>query len=248
MKNLTLFGWMAGLALVAGAARGQAVSNPHSNFGGHDYAYFSIKISPEEAARFSIVENPTGLHHPDFVAAQPADAPFMLVNASITDAACLPLGWLVKDGTEQQPPNAQGGAGNFYLKPNGAFLATVSDVLVVETGAIAAQVAVQTGIQSGPLLLENGTVSAALNSASPNRHIRCGVGTSTSGSDRYVHFVVANEPVTFFELASFFRDKLRCDTALCLESQGCELHFPGRDPGPAAPDLVVCRYLKYAME
>ena len=105
------------------------------------------------------------------------------------------------------------------------------------------------GIQSGPLLLQNGTINPAFNPASANRHLRCGVGTSSVGGKQVAHFVISNEAVTFFELASFLQDRLKCTAALCLESQGCALYFPERDVAPAAADsTVICRYIKYTVE
>ena len=236
------------LILVTGIAQGQVVSSPHSNHGGHDYSYFSVKITPEEAARFSIVENTGGLSHQDFVASQQSGAPFLLINASISDMACQPLGYFVMNGAEQGPVNQKSGDGNFYMKPNGAFLVASSDVAVVESGSIAAQAGVVFGIQSGPMLIDGNTINPAFNASSVNRHIRCGVGVSTIGGERYVNFVISNEAVTFFELASFFQEKLKCSSALCLESAGCDMYFPERDVDYNAGGTVICRYIKYTIE
>ena len=236
------------LATIAVAASAQVVSSPHSNFGGHDYSYFSVRITPEDAARFSVVENTNRLKHEDFVASQQTGAPFFLINASISDGACQPLGYYVMNGTELKPVNTQSGDGNFYLKPNGAFLVTSNEVTVVESGAIAAQSGVNFGIQSGPLLVENNTINAAFGAASKNRHVRCGVGVSTVSGDRYVNFVISNEAVSFFEIAAFFQEKLKCSTALCLESAGCDMYFPERDVSYNAGSTTVCRYIKYTLE
>ncbi len=235
-------------ALLGALAKGQVISSPHSNYGGHDFSYFSVKITPEEAARFSIVENTGGLSHQAFVASQQTGVPFLLISASITDKACQPLGYFVMNGTEQGPVNNKSGDGNFYLKPNGAFLVTSSDVAVVESGSIASQSGVAYGVQSGPMLIDNKTINPAFNANSVNRYIRCGVGVSTMGGERYVNFVISNEPVTFFELASFFQEKLKCASALCLESAGCDMYFPDRDVDYNAGGTVICRYIKYTIE
>lgn len=236
------------LTLCAGLAQGQIISSTHTNYGGHDYSHFLVKITPEEAAHFSIVENPGGLSHADFVASQQTGAPFMLINACVSDKACQPLGYFMMNGTERGPINLQSGDGNFYVKPNGAFLVTANDVAVVETGSIVSQAGVVYGVQSGPMLVDNKTINAAFNPSSPNRNIRCGVGVSTMGGERYVHFVISNEGVTFFELATFFQEKLKCSSALCLESAGCDMYFPDRAADQNSGGKVICRYIKYTVE
>lgn len=238
---------LAGLLAVGSVARAQVISSAHSSHGGHDYSYFSVKITPEEATRFSIVENSGQLKHQEFVASQQNGEPFMLINASISDAACRPLGYFVAGGTETQPPNLRTGDGNFYLKPNGALVITATDIAVVESASLPNQQGVMWGIQSGPLLVLNNTVNSAFSPTSLNRHSRCGVGISTLGGERYVTFVISNEEVTFFELASFFQEKLKCPTALCLESAGCDLYFPERDVTTNAGGTTVCRYIKYVI-
>ena len=229
-------------------AQGQVVSSPHSNYGGRDYSYFSIKITPEDVQRFSIVENPDGLSHQAFVTSQDNGQPFLLINAGISDQACQAMGYYVVQGQAVKPANTQQGNGNFYLKPNGAFLVTGNDVAVVESSALAAQTGVVYGIQSGPLLVDNKAINPAFSAASTNRHIRCGVVISTLGVDRYVNFVISNEPVSFAELATFFQEKLKCATALCLESAGCDMYFPERDVPYNAGGTTVCRYIKYSIE
>ena len=243
--KLAVIAWFMIAVQVAAA---QSISSPHSSYGGHDYSYFSIKITPDEAARFSIVENSGALTHQDFVAAQQNGTPFMLINASISDTSCQPLGYFVMNGSERGPVNQKSGDGNFYLKPNGAFLVTANDIEVVESGDIASHVGIIYGVQSGPMLINNQTVNPAFNSGSANRHIRCGVGISVLGGEKYVNFVISNEEVSFFELASFFQEKLKCTTALCLESAGCDMFFPERDVQYNAGGNIVCRYIKYVIE
>lgn len=234
--------------LLAGRVQGQIISSPHSSYGGHEYTCFSIKITPEEAPRFSIVENPGGLSHQAFVASQQAGAPFLLINAGTSDKTCHPLGYFVMNSAEQSPINQATGEGNFYLKPNGAFLVTATDVEIVESSRIAAQTGVVYGVQSGPLLIDNKTINPAFGASSVNRRVRCGVGTSTLAGAKYVYFVISNEEVSFYELASFFQEKLKCASALCLESVGCDMYSPERDVDYNAGGAVICRYIKYTVE
>lgn len=229
-------------------ARAQALSNTRAGFNGRSFSTVAVRIEPEETGRFSFVENTGRLAHRDFVRTVPGGEQCVLINASVTDATCQPLGYYVVAGTTVQPPNLGTGEGNFYMQPNGAFVVTATDVVVTESANLAALAGVRFGVQSGPMLVRNGAINAAFNPASPNRFVRCGVGVSGSGSQRTVHFVVANEPVTFYELAAFFAEKLQCPQALCLESAGCVLYFPGLASVPPAADAVICRYIRYSLE
>ena len=60
---------------------------------------------------------------------------------------------------------------------------------------------------------------------STSRNIRNGVGTPESG-DRAV-FAIANQPVTFHEFGSFFRDHLELPQALYFDGNVSRLHAPG---------------------
>jgi uncharacterized protein YigE (DUF2233 family) len=94
---------------------------------------------------------------------------------------------------------------------------------------------VQLATQSGPLLLRNGVMHPAFRANATSRHIRNGVGVVGNK----VIFVISNEPVTFYELAAFFRDELKCRDALYLDgaisrmySEQLKRHDGGADLGP----------------
>lgn len=136
------------------------------------------------------------------------------MNAGMYHPDFSPVGLLVLEGKQVSPLNTAAGSGNFFLKPNGVFALSPSGPMIVEAGEYPG---VANGIhfatQSGPLLLRNGVIHPAFNAASTSRLIRNGVGTSGG----VAFFVISERPVTFYEMAVFFRDVLHCKDALYLD-------------------------------
>jgi uncharacterized protein YigE (DUF2233 family) len=143
------------------------------------------------------------------------------MNAGMYQPDFSPVGLLVEDGQQIAPLNVGNGTGNFFLKPNGVFFVASTGPRIVETSeypALARDVKLAT--QSGPLLVRNGIVNAAFDPASTSRLIRNGVGISQD----VVMFVISEEPVTFYELAVYFRDELKCPDALYLDGAVSSLY------------------------
>jgi uncharacterized protein YigE (DUF2233 family) len=136
------------------------------------------------------------------------------MNAGMYHRNFTPVGLLVVDGKQLSPLNLSNASGNFFLKPNGVFLVSVSGPQVIESSEYPAKAnGVRIATQSGPLLLRHGIVHPAFNLQSTSRLIRNGVGVSGSK----VYFVISDKPVNFHELAIFFRDELKCQDALYLD-------------------------------
>lgn len=145
------------------------------------------------------------------------------MNAGMYEPDYSPVGLFVADGKAMTPLNLADGKGNFYLKPNGVFLVSAAGPRIVESTqypAVAREVRLAT--QSGPLLLRDGAIHPRFDPASTSRHIRNAVGVS--GGTAY--FVISDEPVTFYELALYFRDELHCPDALYLDGAISSLYAP----------------------
>ena len=136
------------------------------------------------------------------------------MNAGMYHPDFSPVGVLVVEGKQVSPLNTATGSGNFFLKPNGVFALSPSGPMIVEAGEYP-RVAngIRFATQSGPLLLGRGVIHPAFNAASTSRLIRNGVGTSGG----VAFFVISEQPVTFYEMAVFFRDVLHCKDALYLD-------------------------------
>jgi uncharacterized protein YigE (DUF2233 family) len=136
------------------------------------------------------------------------------MNAGMYHRDFSPVGLMVIEGKQVSPLNTATGGGNFFLKPNGVFALGRSGPMIVETGEYPRVASgVRFATQSGPLLLRNGAIHPAFNAASTSRLIRNGVGTSGG----VAYFVISEQPVTFHEMAVFFRDVLHCKDALYLD-------------------------------
>lgn len=143
------------------------------------------------------------------------------VNAGMYHADFAPVGLLVQDGKQVAPLNLDDGAGNFFMKPNGVFLVGASGPKVVESSAYPLLgKGARLATQSGPLLVRDGVIHPAFNPASASRYIRNGVGVAGSKAI----FVISNHPVTFHEMAVFFRDNLHCKDALYLDGSVSSLY------------------------
>jgi uncharacterized protein YigE (DUF2233 family) len=137
------------------------------------------------------------------------------MNAGMYQPDFSPVGLLVIGGREVSPLNLADGAGNFFLKPNGVFLLGPSGVRIVPSERypqLTERVTLAT--QSGPLLLIGGKVHPKLEPYSKSRVIRNGVGVQ--GRNQAV-FVISEQPLSLYEFAMLFRDRLQCTDALYLD-------------------------------
>ncbi|GAC1329948.1 MAG: phosphodiester glycosidase family protein [Beijerinckiaceae bacterium] len=146
------------------------------------------------------------------------------MNAGMYDPASDPVGLYVEEGRELHPANTRSGEGNFHLKPNGIFWIGKGTAGVTETGRfLARRPPALFATQSGPMLVIGGRLHPKIHAEGTSRKIRNGVGI-TGG--HVVRFAISNDPVTFYEFASFFRDRLGCPDALFLDGSVSSLYAP----------------------
>lgn len=152
----------------------------------------AARLAAAQGERLQFAMN-AGMYHPDFA----------------------PVGLLVIGGREVSPLNLAEGEGNFFLKPNGVFLLSAAGVRIVaadQYARLAERVMLAT--QSGPLLLSGGRVHPKLDPYSKSRVIRNGVGVQ--GRNQAI-FVISEQPLSLYEFAMLFRDRLQCSDALYLD-------------------------------
>ena len=156
------------------------------------------------------------------------------MNAGMFEPDYSPVGLFIARSRELSPLNLSSGQGNFFMKPNGVFFLTAAGPRIVESSKYRARTAdVLLATQSGPLLVEHGAIHSALSQTSRSRVIRNGVGVTGSTAV----FVISDEPVTFHELAVYFRDQLNCDDALYLDGVVSALFLPERGRRDSRVDL-----------
>jgi uncharacterized protein YigE (DUF2233 family) len=137
------------------------------------------------------------------------------MNGGMYDEGNAPVGLYIERGAELKSANTRSGAGNFHLKPNGVFFVGGGKAGVWETSHFLAQrPPAEYATQSGPMLVINGRIHPRIHADGTSAKRRNGVGVDREG---HVVFAISNEPVTFHQFASLFRDKLGCDNALFLD-------------------------------
>lgn len=152
------------------------------------------------------------------------------MNAGMYHDDRAPVGHYIEDGTEEMRVIASAGPGNFGLLPNGIFCIREGAFEVIETGDYLNDTPpCEYATQSGPLLVQGGTLHPRLIPDGTSRYYRNGVGTDASGT-RAV-FAISNEPVNFHDFATLFRDALGLPNALYFDGKVSRLYAPqlGRD-------------------
>ena len=112
------------------------------------------------------------------------------------------------------------GRGTSFPKPNGVFALGEQGAVVQATDDFDVSKSWKIATQSGPLLLQGGEYHPKLNPDSPNLHIRNGVCVS----ENVVHFVISDEPVRFYDLASLMKEVLGCQDGLYLDGAVSRLY------------------------
>ncbi|MCR8826890.1 phosphodiester glycosidase family protein [Pseudosulfitobacter koreensis] len=155
------------------------------------------------------------------------------MNAGMYHEDRAPVGLYVEDGQQEMGLVTQEGPGNFGLLPNGVLCLRDGRADVIETLRFAREnPACTSATQSGPMLVIDGELHPRFLVDATSRYVRNGVGTSADGH-RAV-FAISNNPVTFHEFGSFFRDALDVPQALYFDGNVSRLYAPGlgrHDPG-----------------
>ena len=160
------------------------------------------------------------------------------------------LGYYVEGGERISEFNradaVEGDTRNFFMKPNGVFFGSGGTWRVLSTDAFYASVSdrPEFGTQSGPMLVIEGKLHPEIKDNGPSRAIRNGVGVDAGGK---AHFVISEAPISFGQLARFFRDELKTPNALYLDGKVSALWDPARgrlDKARNGPIIVVSKRAK----
>ena len=155
------------------------------------------------------------------------------------------IGYYVQNGERlallNRGDGAKEGGGNFYMKPNGVFFGTGGTWQVLGSNTFFNTVGdrPQFGTQSGPLMVIDGKLHPDIQENGPSRAVRNGVGVDAGGK---AHFVISDAPISFGQLARYFRDEVKVANALYLDGQVSSLWDPAtgrQDQGRVGPIIVV---------
>jgi len=172
------------------------------------------------------------------------------VNGGMYGDDLKPIGYYVENGERLAELNRGDGTGNFYMKPNGVFFGTGAKWQVLGSNTFFETVGdrPEFGTQSGPLLLVDGKLHPEIQDNGPSRAIRNGVGVDAKGA---AHFVISQAPISFGQLARYFRDDVKVAGALYLDGGVSSLWDPAtrrQDKGRVGPIIVVTKRIEKAAE
>ncbi len=157
-------------------------------------------------------------------------------NAGIFDPSFTPCGLHVEDGREHVPLNPRSGSGNFFLKPNGVFIINAGGARIIDaTKCDGIRSGVRVAVQSGPLLVLDGSIHPAFKPDSDNLRRRSGVGLVSA---QHIVFVLSDQPVTFHAFASLFLEHLKCNNALYLDGVISQFYIPSDESEPHDGDYA----------
>ncbi len=147
------------------------------------------------------------------------------MNGGMFHANRRPVGLYIEENRQMTPLADGGSYGNFGLKPNGVFCISPTALRVIKTDAYRANPPkCRFATQSGPMLVIDGRLHPRFLKNASSRHIRNGVGVSADG--QHAVFAISDTPVTFYEFASLFRDRLHLQNALYLDGSVSRLYAP----------------------
>lgn len=221
----------------------QIVEKINLQFQGAQYDVITIKIDSSVSSRFQLVDNFLLLSERKLVDSLSKKGIFLMSSAGVVDSACNFLGLSISSGNKSQAINLADGAGNFFLKPNGFIGINGNGIVVKKTEYYLPSANYVTAVQSGPMLIADDTINSKFDKNSKNRNFRVGVGIYTVKADSYIVFATALVPVTFYQFASLFAEKFKCNNALNLESgTNCSLRLPS-SKRIADSTRVLCKFL-----
>ncbi len=193
----------------------------------------SAALAPTSGSNFGTIEGwAAGRNESDIA---------FVMNAGMYGDDLKAVGYFVQDSDRLVELNRGDGSGNFYLKPNGVFFGSNGRWRILDSEAFLRTIGdrPQFGTQSGPMLVLNGELHPEIQDNGPSKALRNGVGIDASGK---AHFVISDAPLSFGQLARFFRDEVKVPNALFLDGNISSLWDPatGRmDSRRVGPLLVV---------
>lgn len=250
MRVIALFFSICWLAWAgAGALAGEARPNcAAQSYNGADFVVCRFDPSRTDIRLF--LKNADGETYGHFnkvneALAQRGERLAFAMNAGMYHESRAPVGLYIEEWSVMAPLNTNEGPGNFHMLPNGVFWIWAEDGF---TGAhVASAESYQNGAahdvvryatQSGPMLVIEGNIHPRFLPDSDSLKRRNGVGVTEEGE---AIFVLADTPVRFYDLATFFRDELKTPNALYLDGAISRLYAPElkrNDPGVAMGPII----------
>lgn len=216
----------------------------------HNYQYKNasydviiFKIDSTISNRFQVFENVNLVTEKTLFEDLSKKGSFFIANAGIVDTACNLLGLYINNSNEISDINLNTGSGNFYLQPNGFIGFKDGDIVVKKAEEYDKSEKFLSAVQSGPMLVIDGSINSKFDKKSKNKNLRVGVGVYTSNADKFLVFGISNSPVSFYQFASLFLEKFNCKNVLNLESGSISsMNLPSIRKN-YSDHKILCKYL-----
>jgi uncharacterized protein YigE (DUF2233 family) len=205
------------ILLVSNICFAQVLEKINYNYDQATFDIVILKIDSNLAKQTKILENTT------LSAGELKDSlfntgnAFLAINAAPTDASGNLLGLFISQGQVKQTINNTNGTGNFFLKPNGFWSIGKNNMSILSSDKYIPANSHFHAVQSGPMLVAEGTINKLFDPVSQNKNIRLGMGIYSKNNTYFLVIIRSQSPVTFYSFASLFKDKFNCNNALYLD-------------------------------
>jgi len=150
----------------------------------------------------------------------------MAMNGGIYAKSYAPLGLYIEKGKQLAPLNRASGGGNFFIRPGGVFYVKGEQAGIVSLDTFKNSQGIDYAVQSGPLMIENGTINRRLLPSASSRKIRNAVGVTTRGE---AVFMLSGRGTSFYDFACYARSKLDVRQMLYLDGTISAMYQKGAD-------------------
>lgn len=136
------------------------------------------------------------------------------MNAGMFHSNFNPVGLYLEKRQTQYSLNRHRGWGNFYLKPNGVLAWNSKQAIILSSSQYTKKkFNADYATQSGPMLVLNRQINPIFLPQGKSLKQRNAVGLK----NQRLYFVITQQPVNFYTLASFMQNQLKLEQALYLD-------------------------------
>lgn len=148
------------------------------------------------------------------------------MNAGMFHYTYHPVGLFIENKKKLFPLNQHRGWGNFYLQPNGVLAWNSKQAVILSTSQyVKGKFKADYATQSGPMLVFNRRINPIFIAESKSLKIRNAVGIK----DQVLYFVLTEQAVNFYALASFMQNELKLEQALYLDGTISAMYLAEKD-------------------
>ena len=148
----------------------------------------------------------------------------MAMNGGIYAKNYAPLGLYIDKGVQEAPLNRASGGGNFFIRPGGVFYLRGQNAGIVSINKFKPSSTIAYAVQSGPMLIENGTINWRLKPSASSRKLRNGVGITRQGQ---VIFMLSDRETNFYDFACYAQSTLNVRQMLSLDATISKMYRKG---------------------